>query len=116
MNTYHCMVALKDPDTSPGFSVASEAWLEYLCSEDLIKSWRIMPWKFPLASGEQTDFILEVELFCPGHLSRTFPEPGDTGGNTPPGFQRVQDMTTCMLIGPSRPYPEYEIRAQAHLN
>lgn len=116
MNTYHCMVALKDPETSPGFSVATEAWLEYLCSEDLIKSWRIMPYKMPLATGEQTDFVLEVELFCPDHLAHAFPETGDNEPSAPPQFLRVQDMTSQMFVGPSRPYIEYEQRAQVRLN
>ena len=75
-----------------------------------------MPWKLPLATGEHTDFILEVELFCPGHLERTFPETDRSGAAAPPEFQRVQDMTSQMLVGPSRPYPEYELREQALLN
>ena len=116
MNTYHCMIALKDPAASPGFSVASEAWLEYLCSEDLIKSWRIMRWKLPLATGEHTDFILEVELGCADDLARTFPENSDAGTDAPLVFQRVQDLTARMLVGPSRPYPEYEMRAQVRLH
>lgn len=116
MNTYHCMVALKDPDSSSGFSVASEAWLEYLCSEDLIKSWRIMRWKLPLATGEHTDFILEIELKCADDLAQTFPESSAEGDDLPFYFQRVQNMIARVAIGPSRPYCEYEQRQQVRLH
>ena len=116
MSTYHCMVALKDPDNSPGFSVASEAWLEYLCAEDLIKSWRIMRRKLPLATGEHTDFILEVELARAEDLAITFPDSGSSDAATLAWFERVQAMTARMLIGPSRPYGEYEQREQVRLN
>ena len=116
MNTYHCMVALKDPGTSSGFSIATEAWLEYLCSEDLVKSWRIMRRKLPLATGGETDFILEIELARPDDLAQTFPEAGTGDIDAPQGFQRVQDMIAQMAIGPSRPYPEYEEREHAQLH
>lgn len=110
MNTYHCMVALKDTESTHGFSVASEAWFEYLCAEDLIKSWRIMRRKLPLATGDTTDFIIEVEVVCTDSLERTFPEPGNPDTPTPAFYQRVHAMIDQMHIGPSRPYLEYEER------
>lgn len=114
MNVYHCMVALKDPSAAFGFSAASEAWLEYLCSEDLIKSWRLMRWRLPLASGEQADFIIEVEVDGEDSLERTFPR--EQCEQSPFYFERLQVLVRQMQIGPSRPYLEYEQRERLKLH
>ena len=116
MNIYHCMVALKDPGASFGFSAASEAWFEYLCGEDLIKSWRLMRRKLPLASGAETDFIIEVELEREDMLAHTFPETADASPAAPHYFERLQVMIHQMHIGPYRPYFEYDQRERVRLH
>ena len=62
MNLYHCMVELKSPDRALQFAAAADAWLGHLKSENIITDWRLLRRKFGLASGQHTDFLIEIEV------------------------------------------------------
>ena len=72
MNLYHVMIDIHDDAKALVFAKALDEWLTYLKDAGKIGEWRLMRRKLGLASGEQRDFLLEIELDGLGQLDEAF--------------------------------------------
>ncbi|WP_306253831.1 DUF6614 family protein [Parvularcula sp. IMCC14364] len=115
MNLYHCMIELKSADRSLAFAAATEAWLGHLENEQLILGWRLFRRKFGLASGEHTDFILEIELEGMASLENTFAALSGIGEEHTRRYEQMHSMIESVQTGLYRPYPDPEQRERIAL-
>lgn len=115
MNLYHCMVELKDPDRSLEFAAAANAWFDYLAEKNMIQSARILRRKFGLASGDHTDFIIEIEVENMAGLENAFAELSQLDDAAYQKYIRFHNKIAQMKVGLYRPYPDPEQRERIAL-
>ncbi len=106
MNIYHCLIELKDGARALAFAAAVEAWMSYLKSKGLIRDWRLMRRKFGLASGNHTDFLLEIDITSLADLDRTFSALADVDDLAERRYDQMHQMIATMSVGLYRPYPD----------
>ena len=110
MNLYHCMVELKSGDRALQFAAAADAWLGHLKSEKIISDWRLLRRKFGLASGQHTDFLIEIEDESMSELEKAFSLLSKMDDEHTGRYEFMHSLIGSMEVGLYRPYPDPEQR------
>ena len=106
MNLYHCLIELRAEARALAFAQACSLWLAHLQAQGLITGWRLLRRKFGLASGQHTDFLLEIEI--PGLATRdgAFSALADADAEAARRYDQMPGMIARSDIGLYRPYPD----------
>lgn len=115
MNLYHCMVELKSGDRALQFAAAADAWLGHLKAEKIITDWRLLRRKFGLASGQHTDFLIEIEVESMSALEKAFSELSKMEDEHTRRYEFMHSLIGSMEVGLYRPYPDPEQRERIAL-
>lgn len=115
MNLYHCMIELRQDARALAFAAACDAWLSRLRSRGMIRDWRLLRRKFGLASGEHSDFILEIEVEGLTQLEEAFAALSRRGEEDERAYDRMHQMIGRVEIGLYRPYPDPSQRERTAL-
>ena len=106
MNLYHCMIELR-PEARPlAFAQACTQWMGHLQSQGLISGWRLLRRKFGLASGQHTDFLLEIELPALATLDNAFAALAQADEEATRRYDQLHGMIAGAEVGLYRPYPD----------
>jgi hypothetical protein len=106
MNLYHCMIELKDGARALAFAQAVEGWMTHLAAMGLVRGWRLMRRKFGLASGQHTDFLLEIEVAGLTALDAAFSALATADDRATERYDRMHQMIARVEVGLYRPYPD----------
>ena len=106
MNLYHCMIELRPEARALAFSQACAHWMGHLQVQGLISSWRLMRRKFGLASGQHTDFILEIEIPGLASLDAAFSALAAADDEATRRYDQMHGMIARVEVGLYRPYPD----------
>lgn len=115
MNLYHCMVELKSPDRALQFAAAADAWLGHLKDQKIINDWRLLRRKFGLASGQHTDFLIEIEVESMSALEKAFSLLSKMDDEHTRRYEFMHSLIGSMEVGLYRPYPDPEQRERIAL-
>ena len=115
MNLYHCMVELKSGDRALQFAAAADAWLGHLKSENIITDWRLLRRKFGLASGQHTDFLIEIEVESMSALEKAFSQLSKMDDEHTRRYEFMHSLIGSLNVGLYRPYPDPEQRERIAL-
>ncbi|MFN3912931.1 DUF6614 family protein [Hyphomonas sp.] len=110
MNLYHCMVELKSSDRALQFASAVDAWLGHLKNEKIISDWRLLRRKFGLASGQHTDFLIEIEVESMSELEKAFSLLSKMEDEHTRRYEFMHNLIASIEVGLYRPYPDPEQR------
>ncbi len=106
MNLYHCMIDLRPEAHALAFAKAVAAWMGHLQSKGHIAGWRLMRRKFGLASGEHTDFLLEIDLPGLAALDDAFAALATADDSASQYYDQMHGMIARAEVGLCRPYPD----------
>ena len=106
MNLYHCMIELRPEARALSFAQACGNWLDPLQTEGLITGWRLMRRKFGLASGQHTDFLLEIEIPGLATLDMAFSALAMADEDATRRYDQMHGMIAKVEVGLYRPYPD----------
>lgn len=106
MNLYHCMIELRPEARALAFAQACAQWLGHLQAQGLITGWRLLRRKFGLASGQHTDFLLEVEIPGLATLDAAFSALAMADDEATRRYDQMHGMIARAEVGLYRPYPD----------
>ncbi len=106
MNVYHCMIELRAEARALTFAQACASWMGYLEAQGLITGWRLLRRKFGLASGQHTDFLLEIELAGLTALDTAFAALAAADDEATRRYDLMHGMIASADVGLYRPYPD----------
>lgn len=106
MNLYHCMIELRPEARALAFAQACGQWLDHVQAEGLITGWRLMRRKFGLASGQHTDFLLEIQIPGLGMLDTAFVALALADEKATRHYDQMHGMIARADVGLYRPYPD----------
>lgn len=106
MNTYHCMIELRQGSRALAFAGAVESWMNHLKSAGLVLDWRLMRRKFGLASGAHTDFLLEIGIPDMSGLDNAFARLAEADEEATRRYDQMHSMIATVEAGLYRPYPD----------
>jgi hypothetical protein len=106
MNLYHCLIDLKDSAKALGFAAAVDGWMGHLKAQGMISGWRLMRRKFGLASGNHSDFLLEIEVSGMAALDDVFVALAQTDDLAMRRYDQMHQMIARAEVGLYRPYPD----------
>jgi len=106
MNLYHCMIELRQESRALAFAKSAEAWMAYLHSQELISGWRLLRRKFGLASGQHTDFLLEIEVPGLSALDTAFSALATSDETAIRLYDQMHSQISRVDVGLYRPYPD----------
>jgi len=106
MNLYHCMIELRQDCRALAFAKAVDGWMTHLQTRGLITGWRLMRRKFGLASGQHSDFLLEVEVAGMGALEDAFAALAAADEEAGRRYDLMHQMIASVEVGLYRPYPD----------
>ncbi|MDP2740898.1 MAG: hypothetical protein Q8O82_19870 [Pseudorhodobacter sp.] len=115
MNLYHCMIELKSDAKALTFAGAVEAWMAALLETGDVLGWRLLRRKLGLASGQHTDFLLEIEVEDLAGLERAFRSAGQCNDSVARHFELMHAMIGRLETGLYRPFPGQEHRERIAL-
>lgn len=106
MNLYHCMIELRPEARALTFSQACANWMGHLQEKGLITGWRLLRRKFGLASGQHTDFLLEIEMPGVAALDTAFAALAQSDEEATRRYDLMHGMIASADVGLYRPYPD----------
>lgn len=106
MNLYHCMIELRQDCRALAFAKAVDGWMTHLQTRGLITGWRLMRRKFGLASGQHSDFLLEVEVAGMAALEDAFAALAAADEEAGRRYDLMHQMIASVEVGLYRPYPD----------
>lgn len=106
MNLYHCMIELRPEARALAFAQACANWMGHLQAQGLITGWRLLRRKFGLASGQHTDFLLEIELPALATLDTAFSALATADDEATRRYDQLHGMIARADVGLYRPYPD----------
>lgn len=106
MNLYHCMIELRPEARALAFAQACANWMGHLQEQGLITGWRLMRRKFGLASGQHTDFLLEIQMSGLAMLDATFSQLAAADDEATRRYDLMHGMIASADVGLYRPYPD----------
>ncbi len=106
MNLYHCMIELRQESRAMAFASAATAWMTYLEGQGLISGWRLLRRKFGLASGQHTDFLLEIEVPGMTALDTAFSALATSDDTAIRLYDQMHSQIARVDVGLYRPYPD----------
>ncbi len=108
MNLYTCAIDLKDDAKALAFAQAMELWMEFLKSRGTIQNWRLLRRKLNLASGNNRDFLLEIEVDDLAQLDSAFRLTGTQDEAIETMYRNVNTLIANADFGLYRPFPDPE--------
>jgi hypothetical protein len=106
MNLYHCMIELRPEARALAFAQACSQWMGHLQAQGLITDWRLLRRKLGLASGQHTDFLLEIELPALSTLDTAFSALATADADATRRYDLLHGMIARAEVGLYRPYPD----------
>lgn len=108
MNTYHCMIDLRDNTKALAFAKAMEDWMMLLKDRGVIEDWRLMRRKLNLADQSCLDFLLEIDVRDMTQLDQAFRVLGAQDDTVADMHNKVHQMIATSRNGLYRPFPDPE--------
>lgn len=108
MNLYSCQIDLKQEAKALVFAQALGEWMDHLQSHGTILGWRLLRRKLNLASDNQRDFLLEVEVEDLSQLDRAFRLSGSHDEKVAELHRAVHVLIAQADFGLYRPFPDPE--------
>ena len=106
MILYHCQIDLHDDAKALAFATATFGWMTHLKAQGQISQWRLMRRKLGLASGQHSDFLLEIELPGLSALDNLFQTLAETDDLAQRRYDQMHQMIARADVGLYRPYPD----------
>jgi hypothetical protein len=106
MNLYHCLIELRPEAPALAFAKATGDWMSRLKAKGLIDDWRLLRRKLGLASGNHTDFLLEITVPGKATLDAAFSALSHSDGADTQAYDRMHGMILKADVGLYRPYPD----------
>ncbi len=115
MNLYHCMIELKSDAKALAFAASAEQWMGELQARGLIGTWRLLRRKLGLASGQHSDFLLEIEVEDMAALEAAFRAAGRFSEGDTRHYELMHGMIAHAEVGLYRVFPDPERRERIAL-
>lgn len=107
MNSYFCMIDLKQDAKALPFAASLDAWMTYLSDQGVIRGWSLCRRKLNLAADAYRDFLLQVEVDDLAQLDRLFRLVGHRDDDDVSRlYGRVHDMIDKVDFALYRPFPD----------